>query len=185
MLIAVAAFAAVVSGCGGSSSSSADDSPSSSANSSGDHGYVVEADTTLTTANLDRAQFIARVDKICRQAWPIIYKNFTEYSATQDPRYSKKARFTEALHLSLLAGIDFHIFDYIYELGAPPGEEQEAEKVIGTLQSAVERGEKSLAPLATIPQAVKLFGEYNQRARDYGFTDECLVDRSHLRKLEA
>jgi hypothetical protein len=169
-MIAAAVFAAIVAGCGSSSSA-------------GDQTYSVEADTTMTTANIGKAQFISRVNKICRQAWRIIISNFAEYSDTQDPKLSKKARFAEGLHLSLLAGIDFHIFDNIYRLGAPPGEEREAERIIGALQSADERGRKYLVPLATVDQAVELFGEYNQRARRYGLTD-CLVDHTHVDQIE-
>jgi hypothetical protein len=138
----------------------------------------------MTTANIDKAQFISRVNKICRQAWVIIVDNFAKYSDTQDPTLSEKARFAEGLHLSLLAGIDFHIFDNIYDLGAPPGEERETEKIIGALQSADERGRKNLVPLSSVTQVTELFDEYNQLARRYGL-DDCLVDDTHVRKIEA
>jgi hypothetical protein len=175
LLAAAMAFGAAVAGCGGDNGD---------ATASDDQGYSVEADTTMTTANLDKAQFVSRVNKICRKSWPIVVHNFAEYSETQDPRFSKKARFAQALHLSLLAGIDFYIFDGIYNLGAPPGQERQVEEIIGPFQSAVERGQKELVPLSSRAQAVALFDDYNQRARQYGLTD-CLVDKERLQEIKA
>jgi hypothetical protein len=174
MLIAWVVTPAALAGCGGDSGG---------ASAEGGHAYSVEADTTVTTANIAKARFIPRVNKICRQAWVVILSNFTEYSETQDPKLSKRARFAEAVQLSLMAGIDFHIFDLIYRLGAPPGEERETEKIIGSMQSAVEQGEKRLVPISSVAQVAALFGDYNQRARRYGL-DDCLVDNARLRKLK-
>jgi hypothetical protein len=143
----------------------------------------VEASTTVTTANLTKAQFIPRVNKICRQAWVIILDNFTQFSSGQDPNVSEKKRFAEAVQLSLLAGIDFHIFDEIYDLGAPRGEEREIEEMIGSMQSAVERGQKRLVPISSVQQVSKLFDDYNKRARQYGL-DDCLVDEAQLGELK-
>lgn len=137
-----------------------------------------------TAANLEQAQFFAKTDKICRQAWVIVLDNFAEYSSWQDPKVAKRKRFEEAVQLSLMAGIDFHIFDEIYNLGAPKGEERETEEIIGAMQSAVERGQKKLAPIASVAQITELFGDYNRRASQYGLSDECLVDEAHLQPIE-
>jgi hypothetical protein len=146
--------------------------------------YSVMADTTVTTASFPEPQLIPRINKICRQAWGVILDNFVEYSSTQNPTEPAKKRFTEAVRLSLLAGIDFHIFDEIYRLGAPRGTKRDVEEIIGSMQSAVERGQKNLAPVSSVAQVSALFGYYNQRARRYGLGD-CLVDEAHLHRLKA
>ena len=173
MLVMVAAFTALSAGCGGGGSADA-----------GGQTYSVEAGITVTTADLPKARFIPRVNKICRHAWVAILENWDVYSRTQDPQLSEKARFVEALRLSLMAGIDFHIFDEIYNLGAPRGEGHRVEEIIGQMQSAVERGQKNLAPIASVAQVSELFHDYNQRAHQYGL-DDCLVDAAHLRDIES
>lgn len=160
---------ALATSCGGSDGSD-------------DETFSVAADTTMTTANISKPQFIARVNRICRQAWVTIVGNFSEYSSTQSPEYSTRKRFNEAVRLSLIAGITFHIFDNIYNLGAPEGEERTTEEIIGSMQYASESGEKNLVPLFSIAQVSELYSDYNQRARLYGL-DDCLVDLAHLKKL--
>jgi hypothetical protein len=176
LLVVLAAVSSAVVGCGGNASGDEDQT------------YSVVADTTMTTASIAKAQYIPQVNKICRQAWAIIHHNFKEYSGWHETKHPteavKKKRFVNAVRLSLLAGIDFHIFDGIYRLGAPKGEERRLEEIIGPLQSAVERGQKNLAPISSVAKLATLFGEYNKRARQYGFAD-CLVDEPHLQPIEA
>lgn len=136
----------------------------------------------MTTADVSKAQFVPRVNKICREAWKIIVDNFHIYSSTQDPTLSKRERTKEAIQLSLLAGLDFHIFDEIRILGAPRGEETTVEEIIGPFQASVEKGQKN--PTAdSLEQVPAKFAEYNQRAAQYGFND-CLVDAAHLQEIE-
>ena len=99
--------------------------------------------------------------------------------------FSLQCACTQSAHapIGACAVIDFHIFDSIRILGAPQGEEREIEEIIGPMQSAVERGQKKLVPVSSVAQVSTLFGEYNRRARQYGL-DDCLVDESHLKKLE-
>lgn len=164
----------MVAGCG-------DDSDDASAG--GDEAYQVYASTTITTADLNRAQFIARVNGICRQAWKIVADNFATHSVTQDPTLSKRERTKEAIQLSLLAGLDFHIFDEIRSLGAPRGEETTVEEIIGPFQASVEIGQKH--PTAeNLQQVPAKFAEYNRRASQYDL-DDCLVDAAHLRQIDS
>jgi hypothetical protein len=178
-LIAAAALAAILGGCGGSSSADA------GGQSTGEHTYSVESDTTLNTSSISKAHFVPRVNKVCRKGWPQIHSDFAEYSGWhKNDGGSREKRFVEAVQLSLLAGIDFHLFDRIHRLGAPLSEKAEVEAVIGALQSAVERGLKGLAPVGSRAQIAALFEEYDQRARQFGF-DDCVVDMAHLRGIEA
>ena len=162
-----------VVGCGGSGAGS----------EGGGTTYNVEADTTVTTAKIAKAGYVPRVNAICRKAWRVISENFAQYSSWQKPNAPERKRFENSVRESLTAGIVFHIFDNIYNLGAPKGEEGEVEEIIGTMQSASERAQKGLAPVSTISDVADLYSEYNQRARRYGF-DECLVDEARLRTLE-
>lgn len=167
-------MAGAVAGCGGSSGDASGNSGQT---------YSVVADTTVTTGEVAPANYVPQINEICRKAWVTIVNNFKDYSSWHKEDGSKKKRFIESVQLSLLAGIEFHIFDSIYRLGTPPGEEHEVEEIIGPLQSAIERGQRSLAPVASKAQVEALFDEYNQRARLYGF-DDCLVDMAHLKEIK-
>lgn len=169
-LLVVIAAVAIGSGCGGDDSETAEGS-----------GFKVLASTTVTTGSLPtKARFVARVNQICRNGWKVILQNFREYSGWQSPRMSEEERFAKSVRLSYLAGVDFHIFDEIYNLGAPEGEEKNAEDIIGTMQIAVERGQRVVS-VPTTDELVALFADYNEIAREYGL-DECLIEDSHLPK---
>ncbi|MGC1853261.1 MAG: hypothetical protein WA687_12565 [Solirubrobacterales bacterium] len=148
--------------------------------------YVVQAGTTMTVASppITKTQFVARINKICRKAWVTVTDNFAVYSETQDRDLSKSARLAEAIQLSLLAGIDFHIFDNFRILGAPTGQEDEIEAIIGPFQESVELGWINRPRLRSFPQVAEHFDEYNQRARQYDL-DDCLVDQEHLSRIKA
>lgn len=168
--LAAIALGAVVSGCGGGGDS---------ASGAGGTTHSVEAATTMTTGSLSKAQFIAHLNQLCGKEWAEIRQNFRQYSSWQDPRMSEKKRFGEAIQLSLLAGIDFHIFDNIRLIGAPEGEESQIEEIIGPMQYAVETGQQRVM-IYSPAQLWALFGEYNQRAGRYGL-DACLVNEAHAR----
>jgi hypothetical protein len=138
------------------------------------------ADTTVTTASFPTEQLVPRINRICREGWPVIVDNLHQFRGWQDPKDTAKKRFTEAVQLSVTAGIDFHIFDIIYQQGAPPGKEGEVEEIIGSMQSAVERAQKGLAPASSPSQVVTLFGDFNQRAQRFGL-DDCPVEAKYLR----
>jgi hypothetical protein len=173
-MVAAIALAAMVAGCGG-------DNGGASAET-GAKTYSVEANTTVTTTSISKGRFISRVNQTCREAWVIILDNYRVHSSTQDPKLSKRERFAEAIRLSVLAGIDFHIFDNIRFLGAPRGEAREVEEIIGPMQFAVEQGQQGVH-VTSIARLSSLFTDFNQRAHQYGL-DDCLVNASHLGKIE-
>lgn len=172
-MVATIFVAAIVAGCGGDSED---------ASAGGEKTFQVYASTTVTTADISKAQFVPRVNKICREAWKIIVDNFHIYSSTQDSELSERERTKEAIQLSLLAGLDFHIFDEIRFLGAPRGEETAIEEMIGSFQASVEKGQRN--PTAeSLEEVPGKFADYNQRAGQYGLND-CLVDEAHLGRIE-
>jgi hypothetical protein len=166
-------MALTVSGCGDESS---DDR----------QGYTVQAGTTMTVASppITKSQFLRRINKFCRQAWAVVTDNFAVYSETQDRDLSKNARLADAIQFSVLAGLDFHIFDNVRILGAPKGQEEEIEEIIGPFQASVELGWMGRPRLRSFAQMADHFSKYNQRARQYGL-DDCLVDQAHLSKIKA
>jgi hypothetical protein len=145
--------------------------------------YDPEASTTMTAASFTKAEFVRRMNKLCRQAWVTVTDNFAEYSGTQDRKLSEKERLAEGIEVSLLAGVDFHIFDTFRFQGSPPGDERLIEEMIGPFQAAVELGQKNIEHLDTFDEVADLFDRYNRRARKYGLVD-CVVDEAHLQKLE-
>lgn len=163
--------AALAQGCGG--------------DGSGEGGYTPEAAITMTAAKppLSKEQFVGRTNRICRKAWRTVLENWADYTSWQDTEVSKRKRFEEAVRLSLLAGIDFHIFDNIRALGSPPGEEEAIEAIIRPFQVAVELGWKERWRAYSVADVVPHFATYNRRARTYGL-DDCLVDAPHLRLRE-
>ncbi|HEU5141560.1 MAG TPA: hypothetical protein VFU04_00215 [Solirubrobacterales bacterium] len=145
--------------------------------------YQPEASTTMTTASLTNAQFVNRLNKICRRAWTTVVGNWHEYTGTLDQKLSKAKRFEEAVPLSLLAGLDFHIFDNVRRLGAPPGRATAIEEMIGPFQVAVELGWKNRWTARSIEEIPPHFEEYNAHARRHGL-DDCVVDEAHLKPIE-
>lgn len=144
--------------------------------------YDPEASTTMKIAKppLSQAQFVRRVNGICREAWETVLDNWEVHTGNQDLKISQRKRFEEAVRVSLLAGIVFHIFDDIRQLGAPVGDEQEIEEIIGPFQIAAELGWKERWRAHNTADVEAQFETYNERARAYGL-DDCLVDEAHLR----
>jgi hypothetical protein len=150
---------------------------------SGGQTYSVQASTTMTTASIDRGQFLALVKGICRTAWMEIGDDFADYRRTEHQQSRGKQGFADAAQASLLASIDFHIFDAIRILGAPKGEKRAIEEIIGPMQFAVESGQRqSPSRLYSLVRVSNLFRDYNRRARQYGLGD-CVVNQAHLHEI--
>jgi hypothetical protein len=179
-LAAVLAAAVLLGGCGS-------DDGSATADKSDAKGYTVKAVTTVSVAKppLSTARFTARVNGICRRAWRVILANWRYYTIPTQAtaKLSASRRFAEAVRLSLLAGIVFHIFDEIQELGAPRGQVAAVERLIGSLQRSAELGELGKWKAHSVSEIPPNFAAYNARARRYGL-EECLVDGARLAPIE-
>jgi hypothetical protein len=176
--IAVAGLA----GCGGSGSSGAGGaSGSRGTGGAAERGFSVRADTTVTTAaaSLTKARFLARMNRTCRRTWPTILHNFVVYGRRPGPELGGRRRYAKAVRLTFTAGLDFYVFDAIYNLGAPPGDEERVEEMIGTMQESVERTQRGLRPIPSPRRLQAHFAAYNRLARAYGL-DDCLVAGAHL-----
>jgi len=172
-LLIAAAFAVPFAGCGG------DDSSGSETQT-----YSVEASTTMLVASppLTKQQFVDRTNQDCQVSWVRIQENVDAFRRKQDPKLSEKERFAETVRDLLLGEIVFHIFDAIRIRGAPSGETEEIEEIIGPMQASSELGQKGRPALYTIEQLTEHYREYNQGARKYGI-DECLIDEAHVPRI--
>lgn len=113
-----------------------------------------------------------------------MFDNWDVYTGNQDPKMSRRKRFEEAVRVSLLAGIVFHIFDDIRQLGAPPGQEGEIEEIIGPFQVAAELGWKARWRAYSVSDVAAQFETYNRRAETYDL-HECVVDEVRLQPIKA
>lgn len=170
--MAIAALAMTVGGCGGSGG---DDSTPE------DRDIALRADTTMTTKpSLTKAKFLAHVNDLCRRKWRFIlraYRQTAVVTARLHPQTTELQQYTRGVRFSYFPSIDFHIFDEVQRLGAPPGENHAIEDVIGTMQVSVERGERMR--MTSPAQVEALFDGYNRRASRYGLS-ACLVSGAHL-----
>jgi hypothetical protein len=171
MCAAALATTALASGCGDSGSATGG-------------GYNPEASTTVSISGITKAQFVRRVNAVCRRAWIEVIGNWRDYLRSQQSETGGKPTLEEVVRLSLLGGIDFHIFDEILRVGAPIGQEDDIERIVGPFQIAVELGWKKRWRARSMDDVYAQFNEYNDGARRYGLRD-CPVDESNLGSLES
>jgi hypothetical protein len=177
--VAIAALVAIAAGCGGSGGGDA--------SRSGGNEFSARANPSVTTVKLlTKPKFIAHVNSLCRRKWRFILNAVRQTSVITGklhPQTSKMQRYARGVRLSYFASIAFHIYVPIQRLGAPPGERQAVEKLIGTMLEGIERGGRQVR-FASAAQAEAPFADYNRTARRYGL-DECLVAGAHLPHPEA
>jgi hypothetical protein len=174
-LLATVAITSVVGvGCGGSAG---DVSPGADRND-----FSVRAGTTPTvTQSMTKPKFVAIVNDLCRRKWRFILHAFREYRGdvqVLEPQLTGKQVFVKATRLAYFASIGYHIYDHVLGLGAPPGEKQVVEELLGSMQEGIERGQR-LRPVTSRGEVEALFADYNRIAGHYGL-DECLVKGKRL-----
>jgi hypothetical protein len=169
-------LAAVSPGCGGK----ADSQPSGVRG----HTYSVRANTTVTTAEIEKAEYQVQANTICKISQGIILKRLADYRAEQGHATKAKKLIAGAIQMYFLPAIEFQ-FDGLYGMGAPSGDEDQVEEMIGTMQYAIETGQKggiSSMRVSSANQLTELFQVFNRLAWDYGI-DRCTVDKSHYGPL--
>lgn len=131
----------------------------------------------MTAGSLTKAQFIAHANRYCRHSWGLILQRFAAYRDSLSSNVSEEKVFTGASWRLVLPAIEFQ-FDQMHQiLGAPAGDEHQVEKMLGTMQLAIESGEKQRP--ASPRQLSALFADYNQLADRYGVSD-CLVREAYF-----
>jgi hypothetical protein len=173
--IVLVATVVALSGCG---ENSGDDPPAAAAV---EQRELVRAARAIEAADppLSRAQFVTRVNKLCRLAWPEIRRRLAVYRSTQDPELSAQRRFEQGVARSLLPEIKSRIFDPMLALGTPTMGRSELEEIMRWLGEAIEIGQGEFA--INSPFLVwDLFDMFNPLARQYGLGN-CLVNTAHTR----
>jgi hypothetical protein len=180
LLLTLAVAAAILAGCGGDEADPASGTGAGTYTVDGET-YTLRESTTMLTADITKAEFISRMNRLCREAWPRVAENLADFNQrTKNTGWSKQKRLVEAVHVPILTGITFHIFDGYRIFGAPKGQKRVLEEVIGPMRIAVETGERE--QLTSEKEVAALFTEYNQRARRYGL-DQCIVTTARLPSL--
>jgi hypothetical protein len=162
----------VAAGCGGDSGDASADLPG--------HVYSVEADTTVTTGSLSKAEFFARATATCIHRQTIVLNRFKDYR--DEHRGMKPGELiAKASQMFLLPGIQFQ-FDELRLMGAPEGDEEQVEEMLGAFQFAIEKGQRSRIDSAD--ELGDLFRVHNKLAVAYGL-DHCTIDRKHYEPVWA
>ncbi|HWM63041.1 MAG TPA: hypothetical protein VNP96_03530 [Solirubrobacterales bacterium] len=146
----------------------------------GDPERTTMASTTVTTGSLATAQYLAKINDYCQRDWARMLEKFADYQDAKGPNVSKKRLFIGASWRFLLPGIQFQ-FDVMRNSGAPEGGEVEVEEMIGTMQLAIESGQRQR--ISSAEQLSTLFEDYNRLAQQYGI-DECVVDEAYFDRFE-
>jgi hypothetical protein len=142
--------AAVIAGCGSGGDSSASSVP-----------------TTVTTSSLGKAAFVKRANAICTQGTEKVEATAAKASSSKGQSSEASA---EAFGLAFLSMVDRATAE-IRELGAPQGDEEEVEAILGAMQeaagSAKEKSDTSIEGLA------RRFRGSDKLASSYGI-DGCV-----------
>jgi hypothetical protein len=161
---ALLAAAALAAGCGSSSA------------------VTVQADTTVSpNASLTKAKFIDLANQICMSSWHILvyaHRDEMDRLYKADPDLSDEELFAQATQSAYLPEMESNVVAGIRELGAPPGETQAVEEVIGSMQEAIERGLNGES-VNSRPEIKALFGDYRRHAERYGL-GECRMENITL-----
>jgi hypothetical protein len=162
-----------MAGCGGDSGSASADLPG--------HVYSVEANTTVTTGSLSKAEFFARATATCIHRQTIVLNRFKSYRDEHRRDMSPSELIAKASQMYLLPGIQFQ-FDELRLMGAPEGDKDQVEEMLGAFQFAIEKGQRS--HIGSAEEFGKLFRVHNELAVAYGL-GHCAVDRKHFEPVWA
>jgi len=141
----------------------------------------VRASTDVTTGAYTKAQFIRHANAICKRSHRQIKMYYERYAKEQKPGTSDEDVYAGAMQALIIPGIQFE-FDYIRALGGPKGEERDVEDLVGTMQYAIETGQRS-STINTFEDLREQFADYNRLVRRYGI-NRCLIDRVPFAELD-
>lgn len=148
----VLALAIAAAGCG-----SSDDS--------------TDTDTASVDVTITKKQLIAQGDAICKQGNEEIEEGVESYAEennipkNQEPSDEQGVEIVETVLVpNLLTQAEL-----IRGLGIPEGDEEQVEELLDSLDEAIETAEDD--PEALFNEDTDPFGDVNQQAQDYGFTE--------------
>lgn len=151
LLAGVLAVAIAVAGCG----SSDDDT----------------TDTGSATVTVTKAQLIAQGDAICKQGNEEIEEGFERFQEENDiPKNQEPndAQGVEIVETVIVPNLTTQS-ELIRGIGIPEGDEEQVGELLDSLDEAIETAEKD--PEALFNEDTDPFGDVNQQAQDYGFSE--------------
>lgn len=151
VLAAVVAIGAIAAGCG----SSDDDT----------------TDTGSATVTVTKAQLIAQGDAICKQGNEEIEEGFERFQEENDiPKNQEPndAQGVEIVETVIVPNLTTQS-ELIRGIGIPEGDEEQVGELLDSLDEAIETAEKD--PEALFNEDTDPFGDVNQQAQDYGFSE--------------
>jgi len=149
-MAAVVAVAAVAAGCGSSDDGS---------------------DTTEVTVTVTKKELIAQGDAICKQGNEEIeegFESFAEENNIPDGEEPNDAQGVEIVEQIIVPSLKTQS-ELIRGVGAPEGDEEEIGEMLDSLDAAIEEAEDD--PEALFSEDTDPFGDPNQKAQDYGFSE--------------
>ena len=150
LLAAVMALAVIVAGCG----------------SSDDGTDTVDVDVTIT-----KDQLIAQGDRICKQGNTEIEEGFERYfeeNNISENREPSDEQGVEIVETVLVPNLKTQA-ELIRGLGAPEGDEEQVEELLDSLDEAIATAEDD--PEALFNEDTDPFGDVNEQAQEYGFSE--------------
>lgn len=124
-----------------------------------------DGDDTDTTVSPERADFIAKADKLCTEAGD-------EMNAAVEKRLGKGVvpddAVIEVYKDITIPGLQ-DLFDQIGELTPPPGEEEQVQEILDAADDALDAARDNPADLARLPGDDNPFDSVNELEQAYGF----------------
>jgi hypothetical protein len=148
----VLALAALVAGCG-----SSDDG--------------TETGDATVTVSITKDQLIKQGDAICKQGNEEIeagFERFQEENGIPEGKEPNDAQGVEIVEAVIVPSLKTQS-ELIRGLGAPEGDEEEVGEMLDSLDGAIEAAEED--PEALFSEESDPFGDPNEKAQAYGFTE--------------
>ncbi len=152
VLAGVLALAIAAAGCG-----SSDDS--------------TDTDTASAEVTITKEQLIAQGDAICKQGNEEIEDGFDRYAEENNLPKNKEPSDEQGVEIveTVIVPNLLTQSELIRGLGAPEGDEEQIEELVDSLDEAIEAAEED--PEALFNEDTDPFGDVNQQAQDYGFSE--------------
>ncbi len=126
---------------------------------------------TASEVTITKKQLIAQGDAICKQGNEEIEDGFERYAEENDiPENQEPSdeQGVEIVETVIVPNIKTQA-ELIRGLGAPEGDEEQVEELVDSLDEAIEAAEDD--PEALFSEDSDPFGDVNQQAQDYGFSE--------------
>jgi hypothetical protein len=179
--IVVVVIAALAVGCGGGDDSTSTSTAGSSAsetntsassdstpNSSSNSGSAAQAGATVTTSTLSKAEFIRQATAACNEEREGLVDEVTNYLSKQESKELPESVSLVNMARSVMLPTIEAEMAAVRGLGAPAGDEEEVEAMIGATLAAVDEV-KELKKAKSLEEIENHFAGATQMFQDYGF----------------